>query len=437
MALGKSVNMKQATVLMKMYAKAKKPTLIRSRHGVGKSQLVYEIAEEFGLPVVERRLSQLTEGEMTGLPFMEGESTKFKSMDWYKECCNGARVLFFDEIDRASDENRQATFQIMDSRTFNGEKLHPDTIIFAAINGGKHSTNYRVRTMDPAELSRYAVIDIDPDADTWIRWAKENPNRIHALITEFITENQSMLFHSGDQFEPNKVYPCPRSWERLSDVLKANKLLDFVDAPDPVVELIGNSFIGDIAQPFYGFLRNSYQNYDWDALLSGKYKKAYNTDSFKYKATSLLLGKMPYYDRLLYVDDRKISDKEVANLAEFFLSIENAEHFITFLVKICETLSQMKSDNDKQTIEDKIYASAFYRMFSLEMKTPLDKDGELKNTLSEYTSRKLDTLKISETDLTKIQEEMKKTDEEVARKVAEAAAAKTENTAVAAPKKKK
>jgi predicted ATP-grasp superfamily ATP-dependent carboligase len=97
----------------------------------------------------------------------------------------------------------------------------------------------------------------------------------------------------------------------------------------------------------------------------------------------------------------------------------------------------MKSDNDKQTIEDKIYASAFYRMFSLEMKTPLDKDGELKNTLSEYTSRKLDTLKISETDLTKIQEEMKKTDEEVARKVAEAAAAKTENTAVAAPKKKK
>jgi 2-phosphoglycerate kinase len=39
----------------------RKPILIRGRHGVGKSEVVYQIAENMELPVVERRASQMTE----------------------------------------------------------------------------------------------------------------------------------------------------------------------------------------------------------------------------------------------------------------------------------------------------------------------------------------------------------------------------------------
>ena len=45
-----------------------KPVLLRGRHGVGKSQVVYQFAESIGLPVVERRASQMTEGDLVGLP---------------------------------------------------------------------------------------------------------------------------------------------------------------------------------------------------------------------------------------------------------------------------------------------------------------------------------------------------------------------------------
>ena len=38
----------------------KKPVLIRGRHGIGKSQVVYQTAKRMGLPVVERRTSQMT-----------------------------------------------------------------------------------------------------------------------------------------------------------------------------------------------------------------------------------------------------------------------------------------------------------------------------------------------------------------------------------------
>ena len=36
------------------------PILIRGRHGVGKSEVVYMIAKNMKLPVVERRASQMT-----------------------------------------------------------------------------------------------------------------------------------------------------------------------------------------------------------------------------------------------------------------------------------------------------------------------------------------------------------------------------------------
>ena len=50
----------------------KLPVLLRGRHGVGKSQVVYQFAANAGLPVVERRASQMTEGDLVGLPSTDG-----------------------------------------------------------------------------------------------------------------------------------------------------------------------------------------------------------------------------------------------------------------------------------------------------------------------------------------------------------------------------
>ena len=47
---------------------AKLPVLLRGRHGVGKSEVGYQTAAVRGLPVVERRASQMTEGALLGLP---------------------------------------------------------------------------------------------------------------------------------------------------------------------------------------------------------------------------------------------------------------------------------------------------------------------------------------------------------------------------------
>ena len=49
----------------------RKPILISGRHGVGKSEVGYQIAKDLGRPVVERRASQMTEGDLLGMPSPE------------------------------------------------------------------------------------------------------------------------------------------------------------------------------------------------------------------------------------------------------------------------------------------------------------------------------------------------------------------------------
>ena len=106
----------------------KKPLMLRGRHGVGKSELVYQVASEMGLSVVERRASQMTEGDLVGLPRTDGDVTSFCPPDWLDECCNHARVLFLDEVDRAIPEVRQGIFELTDSRKifdYEPNKVYP------------------------------------------------------------------------------------------------------------------------------------------------------------------------------------------------------------------------------------------------------------------------------------------------------------------------
>ncbi len=119
---------------------SKKPVLLRGRHGIGKSTVVYRYAEKVNLPVVERRASQMTEGDLVGLPTIKNNSTIFNPPDWFKCACDYPVVLFLDEVDRATIEVRQGIFELTDSRKLNGHALHPDTLIFAEVKGDEHGS---------------------------------------------------------------------------------------------------------------------------------------------------------------------------------------------------------------------------------------------------------------------------------------------------------
>ena len=304
-----SVDFKTFISLAPAVSKAGLPVILRGRHGVGKSQVVYQVAKNMGLPVVERRASQMTEGDLVGLPSVDGDRTSFNPPDWFKQSCEQPVVLFLDEVDRAVLEVRQGIFELTDSRKLNGHHLHPETVVFAAVNGGEHGEQYQVNEMDPAELDRYSVWDIEPTVEDWLSWAKDN---VDSLVWDFINHNRSHLEHGGD-YEPNKVYPSRRSWDRLNQVLKG---ADLLENPGPEMFALSSSFVGfEAAVAFNDYAKNYERVVSVEQLLNGERAEA--LEAFSLNEHCAMIEKIEAEE----VCKAEFSEEHIKNLANYFVSL--------------------------------------------------------------------------------------------------------------------
>jgi MoxR-like ATPase len=304
-----SVDFKTFVGLAPAVSAARLPVLLRGRHGIGKSQVVYQLAAAAGLPVVERRASQMTEGDLVGLPSVEGNRTTFNPPDWFKTACEEPVCLFLDEVDRATLEVRQGIFELTDSRKLNGHNLHEDTIIFAAVNGGEHGENYQVNEMDPAELDRWSVWDIEPTVEDWLVWGKEN---VDGLIWDFINQNRNHLEHNTD-IEPNKRYPSRRSWDRLDKVLVKAGLLE---EASPAMFNLAQSFVGfEAAVAFNDFAKNYERVVTVDQLLKGERVEA--LEAFSLNEHCAMIEKVDAEE----VCQKELSEEEIGHLANYFVTL--------------------------------------------------------------------------------------------------------------------
>mgnify|MGYP003127341581 FL=1 len=288
---------------------ARFPVLVRGRHGIGKSTIVYQLADKMGLPVIERRASQMTEGDLLGLPKLTKNVTSWCPPEWLATACNEPVVLFLDEVDRATLEVRQGIFELCDSRKIAGNALHPDTLIFACVNGGEHGSQYQVGEMDPAELDRYTVFDVEPTVEDWLDWATGN---VAQEIWDFINHNHGHLEHKGD-YEPNKVYPSRRSWERLSKTLVG--MGDEVESSSATYQ-ISQAFIGfEGAVAFNNFLKDYDRQVSIEDLLDdGKHEL---TKNWKINDHNAMVEKMKSKE----IFSERLSDTRLENLAKYFVSL--------------------------------------------------------------------------------------------------------------------
>ena len=229
--------------------------MIRGPHGVGKSQIFKQVADKLGLQMVDRRLSQMTEGDLLGLPELTDGVTRFCPPDWFMDCCKNPRALLLDAYNRATQEVLQTAMQITLDRELNGWKLHPETRVWAAINA---SAEYVVNELDPAQADRFWTIDLEPTVEDWLNWAVGAG--VDSVIIDFIRQHPGHLEHKS-QMEPGKVYPSRRSWDRLDRALKGARM-----APSEVAGGAPDGFY-PICLGFIGIegaltLRDFVKNYD-------------------------------------------------------------------------------------------------------------------------------------------------------------------------------
>lgn len=277
--------------------------LLRGDHGIGKSHTVFQLGEHFQLKTIDRRLSQMSEGDIIGLPKIEDDVTRFLPPDWYMEACREPRLLFLDELNRATPEVMQAAFQIVLDRQLNGHKLHVGTRVFAAVNA---SFNYSVNEIDPALLDRFWVVDLRPTAEDWVEWAD---GKLHTNTVNFIKANPRFLDPVGK--EPGAVEPSRRSWERLDGAHQSANLCDKPE--DPLFYNLCRGFVGQEASIAYvDFVKNQERQVKAEEILFGYDKVRDKVMSLGQEKWNICIDKIDEY-----VKEHSLTDETARNLGKF------------------------------------------------------------------------------------------------------------------------
>ena len=305
---------------------ARQAIMIRGPHGIGKSQIFAQISEKLGLQMVDRRLSQMTEGDLLGLPELTDGTTRFCPPDWFMDCCKNPRVLLLDEFNRGTPEVLNTAMQITLDFELNGHKLHPETRVYAAVNA---SAEYSVNELDPAQADRFWTIDLEPTVEDWLNWATDTG--VDGVLVDFIRQNPGHLRAKG-QIEPGKVYPSQRSWDKLNQAIKRVGLdLQASGVPELLYPLsIG--FVGlEASIAFRDFVKN-YENIltAEDVIDNWKKNKAKIGKLSADKQNALLDKVLNHCKTSTWTDD------QLDNVAAFAKSISQ-EMTIAFFNTVMET----------------------------------------------------------------------------------------------------
>jgi len=165
------------------------PVCIWGRHGIGKTQLVQELADKMGCRCAYIAPAQFEEmGDLTGMPKIveDGrgrEISRFIPPEWVpKE--EGPGIFLLDDINRADDRILRGILQLLQNYELVSWKLPPkwQIVLTANPDGG----DYSVTPMDDAMLTRMLHITMEFDLKSWARWAEQagvDPRGINFVLT--------------------------------------------------------------------------------------------------------------------------------------------------------------------------------------------------------------------------------------------------------------
>jgi len=203
------------------------PVMLWGPPGVGKSQIVAQVAARHDVPVIDIRLSQMEPSDLRGIPFRVGDRVEWAAPAMLPDAARhgAAGVLFLDEITSAPPAVSAAAYQLILDRRLGDYRVPPGWAIFAAGNRqGDRGVTYAM----PAPLAnRFAHFAMEVSLDDWAQWAYGNG--IDERLVAFLRFKPELVF----DFDPARnaggemAFPSPRSWEFAHRALQK-----FADHPE-------------------------------------------------------------------------------------------------------------------------------------------------------------------------------------------------------------
>ena len=211
--------------------------MVASSPGMGKSDIIRDIAKLFRLKVIDFRISQCEPVDMQGYPgtIPDSSNPNLQRMTFHvpeyfpvetDKIPDGydGWLLFLDEFNSGNKQTEAAAYKLILDREVYKHKLHPRCLIAAA--GNLTTDRAIVNTQSTATTSRLNHYRMRVDHKVWIDWANshEIDHRIISLI-KFKPE----LLHRFDPSTNELTFPCPRTWEFASKVISGAEAIDHIN----------------------------------------------------------------------------------------------------------------------------------------------------------------------------------------------------------------
>lgn len=200
---GVPIGERAAAVLALAY-RGNRAALLEGPTGIGKSELVRQVAGHLGVGFTILDLSLLEPPDLVGLPVIADDRTAYATPSSLP--VGGRGILLLEELNRADRSVQQPALQLLTARRLHEYELPPGWVPFAAIN--PEDGEYQVTPLDPALRSRFLVLKVRADVRSWRTWAASAG--VHPVVRRLAAGHEDLF----------DVTP-PRTWTYASDLLHA------------------------------------------------------------------------------------------------------------------------------------------------------------------------------------------------------------------------
>lgn len=258
------------------------PVMLWGPPGVGKSDMIAQVAARSGVPLLDIRLSQMEPSDLRGIPFRSGELVEWAipAMLPDTERHGPSGILFLDEITSAPPSVSAAAYQLILDRRLGNYQIPKGWAIFAAGNRqGDRGVTY---TMPAPLANRFSHFEVDVNLDDWVAWAYAKG--IDARVIGFLRFRPDLLFDFDPAHNP-VAFPSPRSWQFADRALKKFEEMPLL-LQGALQACVGPAAGVELA----AFITSLEQLPDIDAILRGEEMKSPQEIDLQYAVASTLVG---------------------------------------------------------------------------------------------------------------------------------------------------